>query len=312
MSETVSAARHQDVADDELVAAVEAAEGNCLNGLPDREAVAAECALSARRVGDRLRSLAERDHVAIHETVRADRAGTRNSFEVLTPSEAVDPDERQVGPQGVETYTRAECVAAVREVAARVDADLTATRYRRERDDEHPSAKAVQNHVGEWDTVRELLDAEVRTDGGPLTCDVKGCERSAIVRVLPTHGETEDSALRCRECLDFDLDRGWFEEWAEKIRARDEQSDSAFWGGRSHPDSRTDGGTDPLDALRNADDRVLQAVADAEEVDPDALSEVDRERLEAMCERLDSLETDVDERVRESAGRVRDRLEGES
>jgi len=53
-----------------------------------------------------------------------------------------------------------------------------------------------------------------------LKCDVGGCKQPAIVSALPTHGATEHSALRCRDCLEYDLDRGWFKEWGEKIAAR--------------------------------------------------------------------------------------------
>lgn len=53
-----------------------------------------------------------------------------------------------------------------------------------------------------------------------LTCDVEGCEDPALAAVHPTHGETEHHALRCRDCLIYDLEREWFGEWRQKINAR--------------------------------------------------------------------------------------------
>jgi len=55
-----------------------------------------------------------------------------------------------------------------------------------------------------------------------LQCDVTDCQEPAIARVLPTHGETEHSALRCRDCLTYDHERGWFREWGEKIAGRED------------------------------------------------------------------------------------------
>lgn len=69
-----------------------------------------------------------------------------------------------------------------------------------------------------------------------------------------------------------------------------------------------DGGTNPLATLADADDRVLQAVADAEGVDPDALDAADRERLDAMVDRLESLESRVSERAAQAARRVREHV----
>lgn len=71
---------------------------------------------------------------------------------------------------------------------------------------------------------------EVVTDGGAdvRLCDVKACEKPAIADVLPTNGRTEHRALRCRDCLKFDLNRGWFREWAENIKDDDLATD----GGR--------------------------------------------------------------------------------
>jgi len=53
----------------------------------------------------------------------------------------------------------------------------------------------------------------------PLTCDVEGCDDPALAGVHPTHGETEHHALRCRDCLLYDLGREWFGEWREQINA---------------------------------------------------------------------------------------------
>lgn len=50
------------------------------------------------------------------------------------------------------------------------------------------------------------------------TCDVSGCDQRAIASVLPTHGATEHHALRCRDCLLYDLDRNHFREWKQAIR----------------------------------------------------------------------------------------------
>lgn len=50
-----------------------------------------------------------------------------------------------------------------------------------------------------------------------LTCDVSDCENRAIASALPTHGETEHSALRCRDCLLYDLNRNHFAEWKQAI-----------------------------------------------------------------------------------------------
>jgi hypothetical protein len=54
--------------------------------------------------------------------------------------------------------------------------------------------------------------------GEQLECAVTDCDSPAIARVFPTHGETEHSALRCRDCLEFDLRREWFRQWADAIR----------------------------------------------------------------------------------------------
>lgn len=51
-----------------------------------------------------------------------------------------------------------------------------------------------------------------------LLCVVQGCENSAIARVFPTNGATDHSALRCRDCLEADLDSGHFREWAAAIK----------------------------------------------------------------------------------------------
>jgi hypothetical protein len=51
-----------------------------------------------------------------------------------------------------------------------------------------------------------------------LTCDVSDCENRAIASALPTHGETEHSALRCRDCLLYDLNRHHFAEWKRAIQ----------------------------------------------------------------------------------------------
>ena len=64
----------------------------------------------------------------------------------------------------------------------------------------------------------ESAMSQAPTDG--LHCDVKDCTKPALCRVFPTHGATDHSALRCRDCFEYDADRGWFEEWAEKIEAR--------------------------------------------------------------------------------------------
>lgn len=55
-----------------------------------------------------------------------------------------------------------------------------------------------------------------------LECEVNDCSNPALCRVFPTHGKTDHSTLRCRDCLEYDTGRGWFEEWADKIDARDD------------------------------------------------------------------------------------------
>jgi len=56
-----------------------------------------------------------------------------------------------------------------------------------------------------------------------LQCDVSDCEKPALAKVFPTHGQTDHSALRCRKCLQYDLDRHWFREWREKIAHRESE-----------------------------------------------------------------------------------------
>lgn len=56
-----------------------------------------------------------------------------------------------------------------------------------------------------------------------LKCDVNDCMNPALAKVFPTHGQTEHSALRCRKCLEYDLDRRWFREWGKKIAHRNTQ-----------------------------------------------------------------------------------------
>jgi len=53
-----------------------------------------------------------------------------------------------------------------------------------------------------------------------IECDVNDCEKPALTKVLPTHGETAHSAYRCRSCLLYDIHREWFDEWGEKIENR--------------------------------------------------------------------------------------------
>lgn len=57
----------------------------------------------------------------------------------------------------------------------------------------------------------------VRDEGGTQQCDVKGCEEPALAKVQPTYGATDHIALRCRDCLLYDLEREWFGEWRSKI-----------------------------------------------------------------------------------------------
>lgn len=53
-----------------------------------------------------------------------------------------------------------------------------------------------------------------------IECGVNDCEKPALANVLPTHGETDDSAYRCRECLEYDLDRDWFSQWRGAIEEK--------------------------------------------------------------------------------------------
>lgn len=156
----ISAATQQLVADDELIAAVERADGVCVNGQPDRWAVAEECCLSAERIDQRMRSLAERGHVEMHKSIRMGEAGAANSYEVITDSDDVDPHERQIPSTGSEgEYTEDDCRAAVREVDARLD-EFSVRAYERERDAEHPSAWAVRRRLGNAEQIMDCLEGE--------------------------------------------------------------------------------------------------------------------------------------------------------
>lgn len=59
--------------------------------------------------------------------------------------------------------------------------------------------------------------ANEHTVGDLLICDVSGCTTPALARVYPTNGQTDNEALRCRDCLEYDLGRGWFMEWEAAI-----------------------------------------------------------------------------------------------
>lgn len=61
----------------------------------------------------------------------------------------------------------------------------------------------------------------------PLTCDVHDCDQAAFVRVYPTNGRTDHAGLRCRDCLESDLERNWFKQWR---RAIEEQRESQAGG----------------------------------------------------------------------------------
>lgn len=58
------------------------------------------------------------------------------------------------------------------------------------------------------------------SEGEAYQCAVNGCEDPAIAKVLPTHGQTDHSALRCRDCLLYDLEREWFGEWRHNIEGK--------------------------------------------------------------------------------------------
>lgn len=106
----VSVADFQRVDDQELAAALDRAEATCVNGLSDRQAVAAECSLTPKRVAQRLNDLADRGHVAIYESLRMDVAGARSSYELLTEPAAIDPDAKTVqSPQFSQQYDAADC-----------------------------------------------------------------------------------------------------------------------------------------------------------------------------------------------------------
>jgi len=72
---------------------------------------------------------------------------------------------------------------------------------------------------------RDLLGD--RLGGATLTCDVNGCEDPALVCVLPTHGETSDAALRCRDCFTYDTSRDWFRRWRDSVLDRGDGGDGA-------------------------------------------------------------------------------------
>lgn len=57
-------------------------------------------------------------------------------------------------------------------------------------------------------------------EGAVSHCDVRGCDSPALAKVLPTHGKTDHHGFRCRDCLHYDLSRGWFEDWREAIERR--------------------------------------------------------------------------------------------
>ncbi|QZX98742.1 DUF6884 domain-containing protein [Halobaculum rubrum] len=76
--------------------------------------------------------------------------------------------------------------------------------------------------LGKRDTAATTEQSTLTTDGGEtLTCDDKDCEQPAHVRVFPTHGETDHSALRCRDCYERDAERDWFDRWASQVRDQD-------------------------------------------------------------------------------------------
>lgn len=93
-------------------------------------------------------------------------------------------------------------------------------------DDDCPLRSALRyaggQHCPQCDTAIGIADRWCRWCGqllrsDPLTCSVTDCDEPAIVRVFPTFGQTPHSGLRCRECLQFDLARDWFEQWADAV-----------------------------------------------------------------------------------------------
>lgn len=67
----------------------------------------------------------------------------------------------------------------------------------------------------------EQSESGVEHEASSHQCDVNGCEEPALAKVLPTYGDTDHVAHRCRDCLLYDLEREWFGEWRSKIEARE-------------------------------------------------------------------------------------------
>lgn len=156
MSSVVSVADYQRVDDRELARAVRDAEPTCVNDLPDRQAIAAECDLSPKRVADRLRDLEARGHVAVHESLRLDIAGARNSYEVLTPSDEIDPDARTVeSPRFEKQYSPADCRAALARAAEAADEPLSQEVYREVAREDDPAPRTIENRLGSWADARD-------------------------------------------------------------------------------------------------------------------------------------------------------------
>ena len=145
----VSVADFQRVDDQELAAALNRAEGICVNGLPDRQAVASECSLSPKRVAERLDDLAERGHVAVYEIVRLDVAGSRCSYELTTEPAEIDPDVRTVDSvQFDQLYDADDCRRALARAIERADQDyLTYGEYKAVARDTDPNPPVITDRL---------------------------------------------------------------------------------------------------------------------------------------------------------------------
>jgi len=154
---------------------------------------------------------------------------------------------------------------------------------------------------------RDHREREPRADGGdypvPDVLDVVDAPEGAVCQMYGRGEEPERCHDDAENLVVYDRRVG-----SDEVVPANVLACPQCWRNPGR-DLATDGGThDALQALANADDRALQALADAEGLDPETLDDADRERVVAMCDRLDALESDLSERVRESAQRVRDAI----
>lgn len=114
-----------------------------------------------------------------------------------------------------------------------VDADQAA------RDLANDVFRSLDDQGHDVDGVAPILRGVDRPDTGLKRCDVNGCEGPALALVTPTHGVTDDSAWRCRPCVERDLERGWFREWRRALREARPEVEQL-----DDPDVAADGGAE--------------------------------------------------------------------